>query len=73
MVNPCLSNYWANVILIIKNSSLLPPVGGVQAWHDDKVMNPVADVEEGKHWKKKKFYVGSQIGLAVRDEHENMI
>ena len=32
-----------------KNSSLLPPVGGVQAWHDDKVMNPVADVEQGKH------------------------
>ena len=49
MVNPCLSNYWANVILIIKNSSLLPPIGGVQAWHDDKVMNPVADVEQGKH------------------------
>ena len=22
---------------------------------------------------KKKFYVGSQIGLALRDEHENMI
>ena len=49
MVNPCLSNYWANVILIIKNSSLRPPIGGVQAWHDDKVMNPVADVEQGKH------------------------
>ena len=36
--------------------SLVPPIGGVEiAWHDDEVVNPVADVEQAKHWNKEKF------------------
>ena len=33
------------------HASLLPPVGGVEARHDDEVVDPVADVEQAKHWR----------------------
>ena len=31
--------------------SLVPPAGGVQAGHDDEVVDPVTDVEQAKHWR----------------------
>ena len=43
-------------ILCNLHVSLVPPIGGVEiAWHDDEVVNPVADVEQAKHWIKEKF------------------
>ena len=43
-------------ILCNLHISLVPPIGGVEiAWHDDEVVNPVADVEQAKHWNKEKF------------------
>ena len=40
-----------NAISCNMNASLLPPVGGVEAGHDDEVVDPVADVEQAKHWR----------------------
>ena len=31
------------------HDSILPPVCGVEAGHDDEVEDPVADVEQAKH------------------------
>ena len=59
--NICTMQYFAirnmqYAILCNLHVSLVPPIGGVEiAWHDDKVVNPVADVEQAKHLNKEKF------------------
>ena len=51
-----LCNILQYAILCNLHVSLVPSIGGVEvAWHDDKVVNPVADVEQAKHWIKEKF------------------